>query len=325
MTDNHNLDRLLLDDLAATVPQADPAFRDRLENQLLAQLQQHVSEQETEAMHMIAIHSRAGQETEAAGRRRAPAPLTLAAALLMVVLAGSALVLMNRPSGDVDLFAAAQQQTPVPAASEDCAPPAGWDQRHTVQEGETALAIVVRYGVDARLFLAANCLDAASALTAGQVVYLPGGGPATPTFTATPLPSPTLLSADTDSLFMTATAVIANATVQPLGMMPVVTATPLPFILPPTIVPPAAGDLSAPGGYSGVVVAVHDIARGTLITDALLAVTYWPPELMQTAVSAPDFSGFYGAVQQAAGLYARVNITRFQPVQAADLTESQLE
>ncbi|MGQ9886903.1 MAG: sigma-70 family RNA polymerase sigma factor [Aggregatilineales bacterium] len=112
VTDNHHRDCALLDDLARTVPQADPAFRDHLEAQLLAQLQPRVSDRETDTMQMISMYPHpTAQETDRPARR---APLTLAAALLMVILAGSALLFMNRPAGAPDLFAAAQQQTATP-------------------------------------------------------------------------------------------------------------------------------------------------------------------------------------------------------------------
>jgi Flp pilus assembly protein CpaB len=312
MTDNHNPDRALLNDLAAAVPQADPAFRDRLEMQLVEQLQRSVSEQEqeVETMHnMIAMHPRAAQEPTGA-RRRTPAPLTLAAALLMVVLAGSVL-LMNRPSGAPDLFAAAQQQTPPPAAGENCPPPAGWDQRYTVQAGDTVLAVVIRFGVDARLFLAANCLDASSALSVGQVVYLPNAGAAQilPLVTATPILAVDALG----GLEMTATAVIADATAQAQGMPQVVTATPILF--PPTVVPPVEAYREVPSGFAPVIVAAQDIPRGTLVTDAMLAITYWPLEMFQAGTS------FYSTAAQAVNRYASVDIPRFQPVEVASLLE----
>jgi len=270
--------------------------------------------------------------------RSVAAPLTLAAALLMVILAGSALLFMGQPDSGADPLAAAQQQTATPTPTA-CPPLLNWTERYTVQPGDTLLGVIVRHGVDARLFLEANCLDENSRLIPGQTVYLPLAtvGPLHLLPAATPIPADPLI-------LMTATAIIAEATAQAPSQM-LLTATPigadaLPLQIPltPTVQAPSASaavtdaivvtleaTIAAPAGYVPVVIAAQDIARGAVIAPDMLAVVYWPLDLYQAAISSlgADVEDLYSAVEQIAGLYANADIPRFQPVLAADLAPRQ--
>lgn len=331
MTDNHNCDRALLEELSAVVPQADPAFRNRLETQLLAQLQKQVSyapEEEVSAMQYISTYPRPALQEADRPLRGVAAPLTLAAALLMVLLAGSALLFMSGPDGGADPFAAAQQ-TATPAPTTACPPLLNWTEPYIVQPGDTVLGVIVRHGVDARLFLEANCLDANSRLIPGQTVYLPL--PVEEPTALVPIPTPIRADAAPPASILapqiplppTLEAGAALAGAAPELLLVTVEAT----IASPIEVLEMLGE--APPSYVPVVIAAQDIARGTAIAPDMLAVVYWPLDLYQAVVSTAGFESLYSvdavelyganAFEQLVGLYASTDIPRFQPVRATDL------
>jgi Flp pilus assembly protein CpaB len=86
----------------------------------------------------------------------------------------------------------------------------------------------------------------------------------------------------------------------------------------PTVPPPPTGEFGvAPAAEAlPVIIAAQDIARGTQITSDMLAVVYWPPDLLRgpNAIVPADFSGFYSAVVQVAGLYAVEDIVAYLPI-----------
>jgi len=316
VTDNHNRDRALLDELSAVVPQADPAFRDRLEAQLLAQLQEralHTPEEEISAMQHALMYPHSVPQEANHSLRSVAAPLTLAAALLMVILAGSALLFMGQPDSGADPLAAAQQQTatPIPTA---CPPLLNWTERYTVQPGDTLLGVIVRHGVDARLFLEANCLDENSRLIPGQTVYLP-----------LPIEEPSAISPAPAVSLLTPTPIGADALPLQIPLPPTVQAPSASAAVTDAIVVTLEATIAAPAGYVPVVIAAQDIARGAVITPDMLAVVYWPLDLYQAAISSlgADVEDLYSAVEQIAGLYANADIPRFQPVLVADLAPQQ--
>lgn len=325
MTDNQHSDRALLDNLAAVVPQADPAFRHRLEAQLLAQLQEqatHRLAEERSTVQYVSAYPRPALQEADRPLRSVAAPLTLAAALLIVLLAGSALLLMSQPDGGADLFAAAQQQTATPTPTA-CPPLLNWTERYTVQPGDTPLGLIVRYGVDARLFLQANCLNENSRLVPGQVVYLPLQ--TEEPFAVSPIdvmPTPTVTGADTERHDALPPQVLLPPTLEALS-----TGAAAPEVLvvtvEATITSPIEAQGEAPRGYVPVVIAAQDIARGTALAPDMLAVVFWPLSLYQAAASAAGFDSLYGAedVEQIVGLYASADIPRFQPIRATDLTQ----
>ena len=116
----------LLDSLGGTVPRARPDFQQQLEGRLLDRL--HV---EGERKALMTVTSYAG-----AMKPRRSIPLTLAAAMMAVVIAGGILLTVNRTNPGVAAQPGASATlTPTPILYE-----------HVVQPGETLGSIIQSYG-----------------------------------------------------------------------------------------------------------------------------------------------------------------------------------
>lgn len=278
MNDNHSydtelserIDRLLetgtssgsdlLDALAASQPQTDAKFANRLEQRLL---ERHVSRHNRKDNDMD-YPEKPKKDHRPPYRRRRSTLLTIAAAVFAMMIVGGAFFMLGASS------------SPYREASVG----ANW-RANDVMYKLTASAIVEDITA-----------TVSSITTPVPMIELE------PT-RIMPTESPII----GDSYIVTATAIINEATAQ-AGIN-----------LTATAIPPAGSDI--PPQTLPVVVAVQDIALGTVITEDILGYFYAPRQTgdINPFTLPDDFAGFYGNMEDIVGTRAAVRIPRFLPIQ----------
>ncbi len=287
----------LLDSLAVTQPQARADFRQALEDQVIAQLRLHQEEQKQ----MTAYPELALPKT----RRNFRLPVTLAAALVMMIAAIS-LFSSIRPPTQSGFAAQVETSTPLPTSVPDdialtataiiagatgtaevnqtaavepifltataiVAGATGSAEAsiiHVVQPGDTLAAIALVYGVEVEVLRAVNNLTV-DTLEVGYRLIIPQ----------------------------------TEAPAVPLD----VTATPI----PPTVPPRAA---TAGAELQPAVVARFPLPAYTRLTEDMLTVIYWP------AGNAPV--GSTGEISTLVGKYLQADMRAWQPVTSRDVGDT---
>ncbi|MEO1290305.1 MAG: SAF domain-containing protein, partial [Chloroflexota bacterium] len=141
--------------LEQTKPQADFAFRENLEAQLMAQLtsSEQVSGGNTMNLFKREKHKRKTQS--------ARVPLTLAAAIVAIALVGGLLIFIQ------------QADLPNMSMSDSACGYDGATQTILLQEGDTLFSLAEQYEVDINELLEANCFEDQLVMSVGDEVLIP--------------------------------------------------------------------------------------------------------------------------------------------------------
>lgn len=313
----------LLDNLAQTIPQADRAYRDALEASLLTRLS---ATKKTERIPKRMTALTLDHPIRVLPHRRIP--VTLAAAVFAVVLAGLVLFAMNgsRPPAETNLAA--------PLLNPD------EQQEPTALPPMTASPVPLTPNAGTVSAEQAETLDGVQQLTATPVVAevqpvlptsTPLGGSEQTIFATSVVPmgcfppsnqtamvhlvvmGETLFDiaqrygVDPEHLRVFNCLSDSNPLVEGMWLMIPVDPNGV-QVLTPTLIP-----FGVPADLVPVVVARVDIPAGVQIMPEMLIVTYWP------ASDAPRLTA--NAIEDVTGLYATTQIPRYMPVILSGLTE----
>ncbi|MEZ4516105.1 MAG: LysM peptidoglycan-binding domain-containing protein [Chloroflexota bacterium] len=137
-----------------------------------------------------------------------------------------------------------------PSAAVQCGPPQSW-VRYQVQPGDTVGSLAASRGTTVAAILQANCRDS-EALTVGQMIFLPPGGPVSPPVVAPPVATsvpPTPGATATVSAVPSSAPPVAPSAV-PTNAPPAPTSapvfTPVPTRIFPTATPPVGPTATPP-------------------------------------------------------------------------------
>ncbi len=155
MNDNHQPANELRNALNHTIPEAEKAFQDNLEEQLMARLQNTSTSQNAEENIMPLFGSKQKRNQHASRL-----PLTLAAAVLAITIVGGLLFFVQ---GSAD---APYQDTVCEYSGEH--------HTYRIQEGDTLFAVSEQFGVSFDRLAEANCFDdELTILSVGQLITIP--------------------------------------------------------------------------------------------------------------------------------------------------------
>jgi LysM repeat protein len=125
---------------------------------------------------------------------------------------------------------------PVPTVTViPCGPPPGWNQRYTVQRGDTLYRVALAYGVSYTQLQRANCMGGSTTIYAGQRLVVPNVAPRFPTPVI-----PTFPNLPTQTSLPPPTSITVPPTDRPTEQPPP------PTSLPPTSEPPTTAPTTAP-------------------------------------------------------------------------------
>ncbi len=325
----------LLDEMADLAPRANRSFQDALQERLLQELER---EQGENNMQMTTTHEK--QKI----RRTSRLPLTLAAAVLAIIVIGGALVAINNATPpNSEPFAQGGQMivTRTPDAFMLTATALLQGATGTVEAPLTREALsaagvpIAQANRELEVRSAPNPeAEAIYTMPNGEVlemralsedgiwvqVLLPNGGqgwiPLSPVFVtvtgdlnalemvAQPTTTPTFTP--TSTLTFTPTPVPSStATLTPtLTVTPSATFTPTPI--------PADTANTQADDRALVVLAVQPIALGEIITADMVTETFWPLSVAENLVEAQG--GVFGAAEQVIGLRAETYIPAYAPL-----------
>ncbi|MDX1995524.1 MAG: SAF domain-containing protein [bacterium] len=326
----------LLADLTATVPKASPDFQARLETLLLEKLAQSNEER------TLVMPEQQGLLPPPRTRRRVPPrymlPLTAAAALVMLVLAGFVAALTINRTPDSGFGAAMQQGTPSPTLPEELV--------IATQIIQTATAFAQMPTLEPEFAQATGVVQSATAFAQSlDPNYIPPDlaeatrivatmnasmGTYTPSFDC--LQAYIVQSGDTlgsvaqrfnippEDIFAvnglnTQSVVQVGQTLyipQPLANCPTQTQAVVVTNAPPLTYNLALTAAAVYNNHAPVVVSLRDIARGETFTLDMLTVVYWP-------IQTKPFETYPWA-EALIGNVALADIPRFQPVFESQVT-----
>jgi hypothetical protein len=265
----------VVDDLADTVPRADPRFMDELEARLMIRFQSRGVEEEREEKPMQTIGVL--PKTERLPRPVFKPSLTLLAAILVMVMVGAVLLLINNgPQPDAELGAGipAQDSTATPTPT----------HTHTPLTSDQMTFNAIIAGMTATI-------EAIGTPTPIVVTLAPSLA------TPTPIPSAT----------MTASPIMP--TVIPPG-----NETNEGQLVTPTLVPTREvlyqSGFYVPSTLTIVIIAARDLPAGTMITPNDLVVTYWPDGSVPGGV----YRNLFDAVNNIIDHQTTRDIPRWQPI-----------
>ncbi len=329
MTDNHSRDKQLLeqveqaltegqasgdsllDALAATQPQPSADFQNTLEERLM--LTAHDLKNNMQEDTMIEPEMTLTPKRRWLNRL----PLTLAAAIAITFIGGTALLFMNNGGNSTLGFVAqAETQTPtlVPSLEPVFLTGTSIIDEATRRAGDdidplamTATAILEQMPVDPLSLTATAIIDESTqrALPPAAITATALIGQATQTadaaWTATALAN----TAEVEPVIATVTAIVAQATASAVA---------------------EASSREAESNLQPILIARDTIRRGTQITAEMLTTIYAPSDLdfhlleaERTDMAGDVVSAFDGSEQEAAGQYAMVDIPALSPLLASDL------
>jgi flagella basal body P-ring formation protein FlgA len=269
----------VIDDLAATVPRADPYFQSQLEARLMSQYQSRTREErELQPMQTFTVTSPSDYIPRP--RHLQPSLTLVAAALVMAIVAALLLIKPgSQPDADLGVGILEQDWTATPSVTFTPVP--------SVMYTPTAVLLTVTLSQDnlRETSMAIEATHYAETLTPTyrSSLMVPSFTP-TPEFSPTPTASPIVVSP---------TAIPENMSVEAETS----TNPPLP-----------AGAVIAipPSSLRMVVIAARDLPRGTNITQEDVILTYWPADAV------PD--GSYDGIVLLVGLPIVRDIPRWQPI-----------